>query len=131
MQPQTELITNIKNDIEKNFPSIGGVSLEELSDDGRMYIEIGAGTVDKKYIRGPVESMVPVLFMLKRPGSKEAKCLNDLSKVCNYYQKTRKPPAGESYKARNADIAAGPSKSARYEDGQVLYSCIINFKISY
>ena len=29
------------------------------------------------------------------------------------------------------DIAAGPNKAARYQDGNVLYSCIINFKISY
>ena len=71
------------------------------------------------------------MFLIKRPGQEEAECLERLSEICNHYQRTRKPPAGKTYQARGLDIAAGPNKAARYQDGNVLYSCIINFKISY
>lgn len=130
MQPQTALILKIRDELETRFPDIG-VALTELSDDGRIYLEIGAGITEKKYVRGPALFSIPILFLIKRPEREEAECLENLSEICNYYQKSRKSPADESYQGRGLEVATGPNKAARYEDGQVLYSCIINFKISY
>lgn len=129
MQQQTELMLGIRDSV-KEITGTEAV-LTELTDDGRIYMEIGAGVTEKKYVRGPSLGMVPVMFLIKRPGAEEVECLEKLSEICNYYQAKRKPPGGESYQPRGLDIAAGPSKSARYQDGNVLYSCIINFKISY
>lgn len=103
----------------------------ELTDDGRIYLEIGAAVTEKKYTRGPSLWRVPVMFLIRRPGQEEKECLERLSEICNDYQRVRKPPAGKSYQARGLEIAAGPNKAARYQDGNVLYSCMINFKISY
>ena len=86
MQPQTELIRNICDKVQE----VTGIdaATNELTDDGRIYLEIGAAVTEKKYTRGPSLWRVPVMF-------------------------------------------AGPNKAARYQDGNVLYSCMINFKISY
>lgn len=129
MQPQTELVLNVRDNV-KEITGVEAV-MDELTDDGRIYLEIGSGVTERKYIRCPAECMVPVMFLIRRPGQEEAECLEHLSEICNYYQKTRKPPDGSTYQARGLDVAAGPNKSARYQDGNVLYSCIINFKISY
>ena len=129
MQPQTELVLNIGDKV-KEITGIEAV-FNELTDDGRIYLGIGGAVTEKKYVRGPALCMVPIMFLIKRPGKEEDACLEHLSEICNYYQLTRKPPAGGTYQARGLDIATGPNKAARYQDGNVLYSCIINFKISY
>lgn len=129
MQPQTELIRNICDKVQE----VTGIdaATNELTDDGRIYLEIGAAVTEKKYTRGPSLWRVPVMFLIRRPGQEEKECLERLSEICNDYQRVRKPPAGKSYQARGLEIAAGPNKAARYQDGNVLYSCMINFKISY
>lgn len=129
MQPQTELIRNICDKVQE----VTGIdaATNELTDDGRIYLEIGAAVVEKKYTRGPSLWRVPVMFLIRRPGQEEKECLERLSEICNDYQRARKPPAGKGYQARGLEIAAGPNKAARYQDGNVLYSCMINFKISY
>ncbi len=130
MQPQTELLMNIRDEIERELKDIR-IALSELSDDGRIYMELGDGRVEKEYFRGPSVGVYPVLFLIKRPAEKEPDCVEALSGICNYYKKKWKSPSGGSYQARGAVIASEPNKAGRQEDGNVLYSCIINFKISY
>lgn len=130
MNPQTELMTQIREDIETSLPDVG-IALSELSDDKRIYIELGAGYTDKKHVRGPGFYVYPVLFIIKRPGDDEPDCIERLAQICNHYKRKRKPPKGTTYQALGLQVAAEPNKIGRQEDGQVLYSCIINFKISY
>lgn len=127
MEPQSELILNVKKDIKKQFDI--DINLNELSEDGQVYAELGAGYIEKKYVRGPGLYVYPVLFMCK--SADEPYGLETLSKICNYYLKKRKPPLGETYSGNGLQVAAEPNKAGRQEDGQVLYSCIINFKIWY
>lgn len=126
-EPQTELILNVKAQMQKELQM--DIDLEELVENGPVYAELGAGYTEKAYIRGPGIYVHPVLFIYK--GRNEKHCLNVLSKICNFYKKNRKVPKGETYSGRGLQVAAEPNKIGRQEDGQVLYSCIINYKISY
>ena len=67
MQPQTELILNIRDKVQE----IAGIEAvtDELTDDGRIYLEIGSAVVEKKYARGPALWMVPVMFLIKKPSA--------------------------------------------------------------
>ena len=60
-----------------------------------------------------------------------AECLELLSGLCAMALAMGRPPEGTSYEAAGLEISSAPGKAARYEDGTVLYSCIINFKIIY
>lgn len=125
MEPQTELMLNIKRIVEE----IGVLlNLAELPKNGGVYAELGAIT-EKLYIRGPGLCTCPVLFMCKRPA--EPDCLDELSKISNYFSRRRRFPNGENYQFRGLKVASGPHKTGRTEDGQPVYSCIVNFQISY
>lgn len=128
MQPQTELMFNIRDDIDANIEGLS-VALSELKDDGRVYAELGAGYADKVYTRGKGLYVHPVLFICK--GNNEPEIIEKLSKIANYYKAGRKPPKGGSYTAVGLQVAAEPGKIERQEDEQLLYSCAINFKIIY
>ena len=85
----------------------------------------------KNRMNGHFSAIHPVLFIIKRPGDDEPDCIERLAQICNHYKRKRKPPKGTTYQALGLQVAAEPNKIGRQEDGQVLYSCIINFKISY
>lgn len=128
MQPQTELMVNLKELIENKIQI--PVNLAELSDDGRVYAELGAGGNVRRYIR--IKAGIysyPVLFMTK--GADEPGCIERLSKICNYMKAHKKFPNGNSYQFRNLKVDSEPNKAGRQEDGQVVYSCIIKFEIYY
>lgn len=128
MQPQTELMLNIRDDIDKNIIGIE-VALSELKDDGRVYAELGAGYVEKTYTRSSRLYVHPVLFICK--GNDEPAIIEKLSMIANYYKSKRKPPKGQAYTAIGLQVAAEPGKIGRQEDEQLLYSCAVNFKIIY
>ncbi|MCI6044257.1 hypothetical protein MR857_13235 [bacterium] len=126
MEPQTELMLNIKGIVKQNLDM--DLNLSELPKDGGLYAELGP-VMEKGYIRGPGLLTVPVLFMCKH--TDEAYCLNELSKVSNYFSRNHRLPNGESYQFRGLKVASGPHKTGRTEDGQIVYSCIVNIQISF
>lgn len=127
MEPQSELLLRVKEKIEEQLKL--NISRKELAEDGQVYIELGAGYTEKKYVRGPSVYIHPILFICK--SSDEGYCLDTLSGICNLFKRTRKTPAGETYSGMGLQVAAEPNKIGRQEDGQVLYSCIINYRIMY
>lgn len=127
MEPQTDLILQVKEQIQDKLDI--GINLRELSNDGQVYAELGAGYTEKKYTRGPGIYVHPILFMAK--SMDEPDCIERLSRICNYFKTNQKVPASDSYQGRGLQIAAEPNKVGRQEDGMVLYSCIINYKLSY
>ena len=129
MEPQKELMLILKTLIEEklDFP----ISLEELSSDGEVYAELGAGYTEKKYMNGPGLIVCPVMFLTI--GADEPACIDRLGKITNYLKRTpaRAMPKGSTYSWRSCTVAAEPNKIGRREDGQVLYSCIVNCKICF
>ena len=77
-----------------------------------------------------VQNTVPVLFMAKRPGGREAECLELLSELCAMALAMEGLLRGQATRRQGLRFRR-PRKGRRYEDGTVLYSCIINFKIIY
>ncbi|MCI5650358.1 MAG: hypothetical protein MR332_13215 [Fusicatenibacter sp.] len=126
MEPQTELMLNIKGIVKQNLDM--DLNLSELPQNGGLYAELGP-VMEKGYIRGPVLLTAPVLFMCKH--ADEAYCLNELSKVSNYFSRNRRLPNGDVYQFRGLKVASGPHKTGRTEDGQTVYSCIVNIQISF
>lgn len=126
MEPLTELMLNIKGMVENQLKI--SLNLTELPKDGGVYAELGPSTT-KKYLRGPGLTTCSVLFMCKN--SVEPDCLDQMSKIANYFSHLRRLPDGISYQFRGLTVASGPHKTGRTEDGQPVYSSIINFQISY
>lgn len=127
MEPQRELPLQIKAYIENNLDL--EINLDELANDGRIYAELGAGYIEKQYTRGSGVYVHPVLFITK--GKNEEACIERLARISNHFKNKRKVPPGKSYTGRGLQVAAEPNKIGRQEDGMVLYSCIVNFKLSY
>ncbi len=127
MEPQRELPLKVKEYIQTKLNI--GINLDELANDGQVYAELGAGYTEKKYTRGPGIYVHPILFITK--GKNEEACIERLAKICNHFKATRNVPSGGCYSGRGLQVAAEPNKIGRQEDGMVLYSCIINFKLSY
>lgn len=102
------------------------VNLAELPKDGGTYAELGVST-EKRYIRSSRTIMAPVLFM--RKGTVEPECIRILSKICTYMKKNKRKLDGITYRVKRVDVQSEPHKTGRMEDGQPVYSCVINFEI--
>ena len=50
MQPQTELLFRLRDWIDEKLPETKA-ALEELSDDGRIYLEIGPGADERRVLK--------------------------------------------------------------------------------
>ena len=90
---------------------------------GGIYAEPGEGsTADTTYNKAEMKT-IPVLFLCRNES--QQKCLEQLESICNYFQKLKKHPNGESFSWLNTEIVKYPSKIGRDEDGTYHYSCIL------
>lgn len=123
-EPQVELLELIANEIEKSCSL--SLSLDELPPDGGLYAEWSAGYVESLYYNKKAIRIIPLLILTKSIDQK--KCLNDLCKICNYLHSLKQYPQGKSVAWKDATTATEPNKVGRQEDGQYIYSCIINIE---
>ena len=125
MEPQVELLNliveTVKNELELS------VSLDGLPADGGICAELAAGYNDGLYYDKSSIRILPVLFLSKYKDQQA--CVNDLSRICNYFQPLKNYPAAESFSWLDAATATEPNKTGKQEDGQYIYSAIINMKI--
>lgn len=127
MEPFTELMLKLKEVCLEHLQL--DLNLAELPKDGGVYAELGTAA-EKPYVRASVSTTkVPVLFMCK--AFDEPECIEILSKLCTYVRKNRRMLSGETYQMRCLRVASTPHKTGRTEDGQTVYSCIIEFEICY
>ncbi len=124
MTPQSELL--VKTAME-HCELDSGISLEELPAEGGLYAELGEGFVQTQYYDKTEVKIVPVLFLCRN--ADQRRCLEQLSAICNYFQRLQKYPRGESFSWLDAEVAKEPSKIGRDGDGMYHYSCILNCKI--
>ena len=125
MEPQVELLNLIvKTAWDKLEIS---VSLDGLPSDGGVAAELAAGYNDGYYYDKSSIRILPVLFLSK--SKDQQACVNDLSRICNYFHPLKTYPAAESFSWLDAVTATEPNKTGRQEDGQYIYSAIINMKI--
>lgn len=129
MTPLEEFISVFCQEAESHCGLDKSISLDELPAEGGMYAETGEGFPRDQYYSRTEIKVIPVL-VLSRDVS-QARCLERLEKICNYYQRLKKYPKGELFSWLNVEIAKYPSKIGRDEDGKYHYSCILNCALYY
>ncbi len=129
MTPQAEFMEVLAKTAEENCALDSHISLKELSAENSLYAELGSGFVDATYYDKSTVKIFPVLFLCRNADQK--RCLEQLAGICNYFQRLKKYPSGESFQWLDAEIANEPSKIGRDEDGVYHYSCILNCKLFY
>ena len=129
MTPQIEFLELLTKAAEENCNLDSRISLDELSAENSLYAELGDGFTETTYYNKSTVKMVPVLFLCRN--TNQRRCIEQLSDICNYFQRLRGYPKGESFAWLNTEIAKEPSKIGRDEDGTWHYSCVLNNKIYY
>ncbi len=127
MTPQTEFMELLVETAEGELDLDGPISLEELSAGNSLYAELGSGFTDTTYYDQSTVRTIPVLFLCRN--TDQRRCLEQLSEICNYFQRLKGYPQGKTFSWRDASIAKEPSKIGRDEDGTYHYSCILNCKV--
>lgn len=129
MTPQTEFMEVLVKAAEENCILDSHISLKELSAENSLYAELGNGFTNDIFFDKSTVKTFPVLFLCRN--AEQARCLEQLAEICNYFQRLKKYPSGESFRWLDTEIAKEPSKIGRDEDGVYHYSCILNCKLFY
>lgn len=129
MTPITELLGKIVEIAEKNCNLDTPISLKELPAGGGLYAEVGEGFINSTYYDKSTEKTIPVLFLCRHADQRRG--LEELCDICNYLQRLKKYPAGQTFFWLDTEIAKEPNKIGRDEDGVWHFSCILNCKIYY
>lgn len=127
MIPQTEFLDLICKTAEENCSLDHKISLKELSADGGIYAELGQGFADRQYYDKSAVITMPVLFLCR--DSNQERGMEQLCSICNYLQKLKKYPQGETVFWLDTKVAKEPNKIGRDEDGVYNFSCILNCQI--
>lgn len=127
MTPIEEFMDILTKAAEENCGLDSIISLEELQKEGGLYAEPGEGFAETKYFDKTEIKDIPVLFLCRNADQKRA--LEQLENICNYFQRLKEYPSGETFAWMNAEIAKYPSKIGRDEDGVYHYSAILNCKL--
>lgn len=124
MTPLNEFLHLLAEKAEENCILDSKISLDELSDGNSLYAELGTGFANTTYYDKSTVRIVPVLFLCRNVD--QARCLDQLSDICSYFQKLKKYPDAESFAWLNTEVAKDPTKIGRDEDGTYHYSCVLN-----
>lgn len=129
MTPAIEFLELLTRTAEENCNLDSQISLDELSASNSLYAELGEGFTETTYYNKSTVKTIPVLFLCRNVS--QQRCIEQLSDICNYFQRLKQYPQGKSFAWFNAEIAKEPSKIGRDEDGTWHYSCILNCKLCY
>ncbi len=127
MTPYVEFMEILGNAAEENCHLDSGISFEELSKENSLYVELGEPFVETEYYDKSTIRTVPVLFLCRHKD--QVRCLEQLQEICDYFQRLQQYPHGKTFRWLDTEIAKGPSKIGRDEDGTYHYSCILNAKL--
>lgn len=127
MTPVSEFLTVLAETAEKECMLAGPISLKELPAEGGLYAEVGEGFVQESFFDKTETKTIPVLILCRDADQRQ--CMDQLESICNYFQRLKTYPSGNSFSWLDAEIAKYPSKIGRDEDGVYHYSCILNCKL--
>ncbi len=127
MTPQIEFMEVLVQAAEQNCNLNSSISLEELSARNSIYAELGTGFINDTYYDKSTVRIFPVLFLSR--DADQQRCLEQLADICNYFQRLKEYPRGESFTWLDTEVAKEPSKIGRDEDGTYHYSCVLNCKV--
>lgn len=125
MNPQTELMELVSVTIETNCGI--KIYLDGTPMDGGISAELSPGYTTGLYYDKSAERIIPVLFLSK--GKDQANTADQLCAICNYLHGLKSYPQSKGFVWMDAVTATEPNKIGRQEDGQWLYSAIVNMRI--
>ena len=129
MSVLAEFLNLLADTVEKQCDLEYEISLEELKADGGIYAELGEGFTETEYYNKSTLKTIPVLFMCR--DKSQQNCMEQLCKICDYLQRLKEYPSGNTFAWKDVTIAKEPSKIGRDEGGMYHYSCILNCQIFY
>lgn len=129
MTALTEFMEILCETVEKNCSLSYKLSLEELDPAGGIYAEAGEGFSNIQYYDKSTVKILPVLFLCRDP--EQEKGMEQLCSICEYLQKLKSYPDGNTFVWLDTEIAKEANKIGRDEDGVYNFSCILNCKIYY
>lgn len=129
MSVLAEFLDLLADAVEKQCDLEYEISLEELKADGGIYAELGEGFTETEYYNKSTLKTIPVLFMCR--DKSQQNCMEQLCKICDYLQRLKEYPSGNTFAWKDVTIAKEPSKIGRDEGGMYHYSCILNCQIFY
>ena len=129
MRVLAEFLNLLADTVEKQCDLEYEISLEELKADGGIYAELGEGFTETEYYNKSTLKTIPVLFMCR--DKSQQNCMEQLCKICDYLQRLKEYPSGNTFAWKDVTIAKEPSKIGRDEGGMYHYSCILNCQIFY
>lgn len=128
MTPQSEFLELVCKTAEENCNLDTKISPKELPPEGGLYAELGEGFGEGQYYgKGASERTMPVLFLCR--STRQDRCIDQLSEICNYLQSLKEYPNGELVSWLNAVTVKEPNKIGRDEDGKYYYSAILNCQV--
>lgn len=125
MAPQTKLMELLRKEIMEQCGV--SLSLDGLPADGGVSAELAPGYIDSLYYDKAAIRTIPVLLLSK--GKDQKAVLDRLCEICNYIQRLKTYPQAAGFAWLDAETATEPNLVGRQEDGQYIYSAIINTKI--
>lgn len=129
MTPGIEFLELLVKTAEEKCRLDSRVSLKELSHKNSLYAELGEGFTETTYYSKSTVRTVPVLFLCRNRD--QERCIEQLSSICNYFQRLKDYPQGQTFAWLDTTVAKEPSKIGRDEGGVYHYSCVLNNKIYY
>lgn len=127
--PLTEFLNLMTQTVEENCDLETKISLKELLPTGGLYAETGEGFVSELYFNKSTVKTIPVLFLCRNKDQERG--LEQLCEICNYLQRLKQYPQGETFAWLDTEVAKEPNKIGRDEDGVYHFSCILNNKLYY
>ena len=127
MTPIVEFMDVLVKTAEEKCSLLHPISLDELPPDGGIYAEPGEGFTETTYYDKTEIKTVPGLILCRDASQKN--CMEQLESICNYSQKLKKYPNGDTFSWLGTAIAKYPSKIGRDADGVYHYSCILRCKL--
>jgi len=125
--PQAAFFESLLDCIEENVKLEDKLSLKELLKCGGIYAELGNGRIVTQYFDKKADHIMPVLFLCKK--ADQMRCIEYLSRICNYLTTLKQYPQGENFRWSNAVTVTEPHKSGRDTDGQYVYACMVECRV--
>lgn len=120
-----EFMEILKKTVEQNCKVV--LCLDGLPKKGGVSAEIQSGYNQSLYYSKQAVIVLPVLFLSK--SKDQRKCIHDLCQIGRYLQEQKTYPQGTGFDWLDAAISTYPGKVGIQEDGQWIYSMVMNMKL--
>jgi hypothetical protein len=126
-EPQVEMINKVIDTIETNLDLFSTIHIDGLPTDGGISCEIAPGYNKDIYLNKQASKVIPLLFLGK--GKDQITVLNTLCSIGNYLQGLKVYPNGATFEWITSEVSSEPSLVGKQNDGQYIYSCIVDITI--